>query len=85
MPTNPGKMRDVLTKDGWRDDEKKDFWKHPKRLGHIKITPEGWVHEVEKFLALTGWAEKKGLNETDLQEHLKSLESLGKDNAGFKG
>lgn len=78
MPTNPTtkKMRDVLTKDGWRYDEKKEFWTRLKRKGHIKITSEGWIHEVPDFHSLPSGVEKKGFSEKDLQEYLNSLESL---------
>lgn len=81
---------DTLTKDGWRYDGEKDFWAHPKRQGHIKITIQGWVHKVTVSVAAGGCDEvdikarddyrtvKEGFNETDLQEHLNSLQSLGK-------
>ena len=70
---------DILTKDGWRYDGKKDFWTHPKRQGHIEITIEGWVHKVLDIKARHDYrTEKQGFSETDLQEYLNSLESLGK-------
>lgn len=84
------RIGDTLTKDGWRYDGEKDFWTHPKRQGHIKITIQGWVHKVTVSVAAGGCDEvdikarddyrtvKEGFNETDLQEHLNSLQSLGK-------
>ena len=80
---------DTLTKDGWGYDGEKDFWTHPKRQGHIKITIQGWVHKVTVSVAAGGCDEvdikarddyrtvKEGFHETDLQEHLNSLVPTG--------
>lgn len=76
MPTSLEKMRDVLTKYGWRYDKKNDFWTRPKRQGHIKITSEGWIHNgVVDVNRVPDDVEKRGVNEKDLEEYLKSLES----------
>jgi hypothetical protein len=67
-------LGEILTADGWRHDDKKDTWTHPKRQGHIEITPKGWAHKILDINERNDFTTlKEGFSETELQAYLESL------------